>query len=204
MKIKDLQGIQSKNPPKFTRKSSPSPTGHIPPMICPAYKLPLNAPTKALTTLWAANGINNPRHNCKAQLRRCRECMAHALLEDKPWRQCPTLAELNSMMLIPGLRRPLFPFQLSDVLRIDQMNGRALVASEMGLGKTITAIAAHPTRRSYSAPTQPPASPEISSSSTMTSWPTSTTRSQPPAAKSARRKSHTLAGWTSSGTSTRK
>lgn len=150
MKIKDLQGIQSKNPPKFTRKSSPSPTGHIPPMICPAYKLPLNAPTEALTTLWTASGINNPRHNCKAQLRRCRKCMAHALLEDKPWRQCPTLAELNSMMLIPGLRRPLFPFQLSDVLRIDQMKGRALVASEMGLGKTITAIAwlaLHPEKR---------------------------------------------------------
>ena len=51
---------------------------------------------------------------------------------------------------VPGLRKPLFPFQREGVGFIESRKGRALIADEMGLGKTLTAIAwllLHPEKR---------------------------------------------------------
>lgn len=51
---------------------------------------------------------------------------------------------------VPGLRKPLFPFQQLGVGFLEAKNGRALIADEMGLGKTLTAIAwltLHPEKR---------------------------------------------------------
>ncbi len=42
---------------------------------------------------------------------------------------------------IPGLKRPLYPFQGEGVGFIDDHDGRVLVADEMGLGKTVQALA---------------------------------------------------------------
>lgn len=150
MKNNNLRGIQPKVSPKVTSWADLPRTGRIPPNVCPAYKLPQGASSSEVLSFWADCGIVNPRRHCRKQLRRCRTCMKHTPPSDHPWRQCATKAELTSLMLIPGLRRPLFPFQFSDVIRIEELKGRALLASEMGLGKTITAIAwlaLHPEKR---------------------------------------------------------
>jgi len=51
---------------------------------------------------------------------------------------------------IPGLRRPLYPFQKEGVAFVEKRQGRALIADSMGLGKTAQALAwlqLHPDRR---------------------------------------------------------
>ncbi len=51
---------------------------------------------------------------------------------------------------VPGLKMSLFPFQKQGVAFIEAKNGRALIASEMGLGKTAQALAwlqLHPEKR---------------------------------------------------------
>lgn len=49
--------------------------------------------------------------------------------------------ELNYDLKIPGLKMELFPFQKEGVAFIDSRDGRALLAHEMGLGKTAMALA---------------------------------------------------------------
>lgn len=48
---------------------------------------------------------------------------------------------LNKDLVIPGLKKELFPFQKEGVSFIDNRNGRALIADEMGLGKTAQSLA---------------------------------------------------------------
>ncbi len=51
---------------------------------------------------------------------------------------------------VPGLKKELFPFQKQGVSFIEQRDGRALIADEMGTGKTIQALAylnLHPEKR---------------------------------------------------------
>lgn len=51
---------------------------------------------------------------------------------------------------VPGLQKPLYPFQKKGVAFIEAKNGRALIADEMGLGKTVQAIGylqLHPEKR---------------------------------------------------------
>ncbi len=48
-----------------------------------------------------------------------------------------TIKEIN----IPELKKTLFPFQKEGVAFLEKKNGRALIGSEMGLGKTIQALA---------------------------------------------------------------
>lgn len=51
---------------------------------------------------------------------------------------------------IPGLQKPLYPFQQEGVSFIERRNGKAIIGSEMGLGKTAQALAwlqLHPEKR---------------------------------------------------------
>lgn len=52
-----------------------------------------------------------------------------------------TKPDLNYDLTIPGLRQELYPFQREGVSFIESRNGRALIGSEMGLGKTAMALA---------------------------------------------------------------
>jgi SNF2 family DNA or RNA helicase len=84
------------------------------------------------------------------------------ILKNAGFELCPTLQEFSKTIMsnkvmndieninIPGLKRELFPFQKEGVAFIEKKNGRALVGSEMGLGKTIQALAwlaLHPEKR---------------------------------------------------------
>ncbi len=133
-----------------------------------------------IVSLWLHKGISNPNQTCEGQVQKCTECLQSRFWtpgrqdcnrtgramspgprgerkrskEDhdptSPWVDCNTLAALNSLFIIPGLKRPLYKFQLEDVLWLEQKDGRALNASEMGLGKTAQALAwlqLHPEKR---------------------------------------------------------
>ncbi len=66
------------------------------------------------------------------------------------WKQSKLTVDDVSAVEIPDLKKQLFPFQKKEVAFIEAKNGRALVGSEMGLGKTITALAwlsLHPEKR---------------------------------------------------------
>ena len=52
-----------------------------------------------------------------------------------------TKPELNYDLQIPGLKMELFPFQKEGVAFIDSRDGKALLAHEMGLGKTAMVLA---------------------------------------------------------------
>ncbi len=49
--------------------------------------------------------------------------------------------EISDHLIIPGLKKELFPFQHKGVQFIESHKGKALVADEMGLGKTAQALA---------------------------------------------------------------
>lgn len=58
--------------------------------------------------------------------------------------------EMEKGIEVPGLKKQLFPFQKVGVAFIEKRNGRALIADQMGLGKTIQASAwlqLHPEKR---------------------------------------------------------
>lgn len=50
-------------------------------------------------------------------------------------------SELNCNLIVPGLQMELYPFQKEGVSFIESRDGRALIAHEMGLGKTAMALA---------------------------------------------------------------
>ena len=135
---------------------------------------------RATLSLWLYKGIPNPNQTCERQVRECSDCLQSRLRPsdgqnsyrvgwgnssrvntkengrekrpntESPWLDCNTLASLNSFRLIPGIQYPLYQFQLEDVLKMEQMEGRVLIASEMGLGKTIQSLAwlqLHPEKR---------------------------------------------------------
>jgi SWI/SNF-related matrix-associated actin-dependent regulator 1 of chromatin subfamily A len=54
---------------------------------------------------------------------------------ESPWVDCPTLTSLN-----PDFFDKLYPFQRDAVRFIEARQGRALIAFEMGLGKTVLAL----------------------------------------------------------------
>ena len=124
-----------------------------------------------IISMWLREGISNPNQTCKTYLQECSRCIQSRLRKSggddsnrigwnlscsvktteigseenrsirEPWLGCATLKSLQTVKYIPGLRETLFTFQLEDVLRVDKLNGRALIASEMGLGKTAQALA---------------------------------------------------------------
>ncbi len=57
------------------------------------------------------------------------------------WIKKMSYPEVKSNIDIPGLKCDLFPFQKEGVAFIESRNGRALLAHEMGLGKTVQALA---------------------------------------------------------------
>ena len=125
----------------------------------------------AIISMWFHKGISNPDKNCEEYFQKCRECIQSRLCESgtensnrirrtntseqrstregqkenansgTPWMDCHTLTALHSMKIIPGLQKGLRKFQLQDLLKTEQLNGRILNGSEMGLGKTVTTLA---------------------------------------------------------------
>jgi len=126
---------------------------------------------KTIVSMWLHNGVSNTNKNYETHVSACTRCLqsrfcksgnensdrtGRSITHEKdtknigqeknnsigsPWMDCNTLGSLSSLKAIPGLLHGLYPFQLEDVFRMEKLGGRCLNASEMGLGKTIQALA---------------------------------------------------------------
>ena len=125
---------------------------------------------QGIISMWLSKGISNPNKTCQEYVQKCTRCLQSRFCKsrgkssnrvgrsvpsfsgstkegfeknqsvDYPWVDCNTLVSLHSIMFIPNLQTGLYKYQLEDVLSIDRLNGRVLLASEMGIGKTIEAL----------------------------------------------------------------
>jgi SWI/SNF-related matrix-associated actin-dependent regulator 1 of chromatin subfamily A len=133
-----------------------------------------------INQMWIHKGISNPNKRASDQVQACCECIQSRLCPsrrqnsdrtgrsmppsdgttttgqekgcgtEKPWMDCNTLKALQTFLKIDGIQRALYHFQLEDVMKVEALQGRCLIASEMGLGKTAQSLAwlqLHPEKR---------------------------------------------------------
>jgi len=126
---------------------------------------------RIIFSLWIQEGVCNKYKECKELVSECIKCIQSGLREsgneignrtgrstaqetrtnkkgqkekqdiESPWVDCNTLAALQTKSLLKGFKKNLREFQMKDLLRMDHQNGRILLGLEMGLGKTIEALA---------------------------------------------------------------
>ena len=124
---------------------------------------------QTILQMWVHKGIPDKYSTSKEYVQKCFQCLqsrlcqsnnqnsnrdgwAFSLSENKgegreknrdsssPWVDCHTFAALVSIKTIPELKWGLRRYQLEDVFDIDERNGRVIIGSEMGVGKTIQAL----------------------------------------------------------------
>ena len=125
---------------------------------------------QAIVSMWIHKGIPNKNEEYKTFIQKCSNCLQSRFREsgandsdrngwsepspdeteairqekkrglDGPWMDCNTFAALQTLKILPTAPVSLYRYQIQDIERIEQFEGRALLASEMGLGKTMQAL----------------------------------------------------------------